>query len=267
MITRYYDETQKRLVYIAQAATSEFWDSHWSDRLHETYLTPPPHRSTVWFTQRYLPVGSTILEGGCGMGDKVYALDKAGFNAKGVDYAPDTVALTKQYWPHLDVLLGDVRKLPFQSCSFDGYWSLGVIEHFFNGFSDIASEIERVLKPGGYLFLTFPMMNTLRHKRAKRREFPLLEECDRERLMSNFYQFALDPNEVIKEFRSLGFAVEYRGGLSSFDCLAEETRWFKWLDRVLHYLPFGLRTKLCVVADAVCGSFFGHVALLVLRKT
>ena len=207
-----------------------------------------------------------MLEGGCGMGDKVYALDKAGFKAKGIDYAPAAVAMTKRYWPHLDISVGDVRQLPIASESLDGYWSLGVIEHFIDGYTDIAKEIARVLRPGGYLFLTFPMMNPVRRIQANKGAYQLLPEGDDGEVKRNFYQYALDPDEVIEEFRSLGFMVVHKGGQSSFDCLAVETRWFKPLDRVLHSLPFQLRTKLGVIADMVVGRFFGHVALLALQK-
>jgi SAM-dependent methyltransferase len=173
--------------------------------------------------------------------------------------------MTRQYWPHLKISLGDVRHLPLATECLDGYWSLGVIEHFVDGYTNIASEIDRVLRPGGYLFLTFPMMNAVRRIQAKKGAYGAWEEADAD-LRRNFYQYALDPTEVIEEFKSLGFAAVYRGGQSSFDCLADETRWFKPVDRVLSRLPFGLRTKLGVIADMFAGKFFGHVALLVFQK-
>jgi SAM-dependent methyltransferase len=266
MTTRLYDKARKRLVYAAQSASSDFWDFHWADHRRDTYLNPPSHRFTVWFTRRYLPAGAAVLEGGCGMGDKVFALDRAGFKVKGIDYAVATVAMTRQYWPHLAISLGDVRQLPLASECVDGYWSLGVIEHFVDGYTHIANEMARVLRPGGYLFLTFPMMNTVRSMQAKKGAYGPWEEADAN-LKRNFYQYALDPNEVIEQFKSLGFTVAHQGGQSSFDCLADETRWFKPVDRLLRSLPFELRTKLGVIADMFAGKFFGHVALLALRKS
>lgn len=262
----YYDKTGSRLVYVTESATPEFWDSHWEKQAKETYLSPPAHRTTVWITKKYLPVGAAILEGGCGMGDKVHALCKAGFKAKGIDYAQATVEMIKQHWPHLDVSLGDVRELQFPSESFDGYWSLGVIEHFIDGYNEIAKEIARVLRPGGYLFLTFPMMNAVRRSRAQNGVYPLFEVNDDDTLRNNFYQYALNPDRVIEYFSSIGFTAVLRGGLSSFDFLSDETRWFKTVDSVLRLLPFGLRTKLGVAADMVIGRYFGHTALLVLRR-
>ena len=94
-----------------------------------------------------------MLQGGCGLGDKVHSLDKVGFEAYGIDFAPNVVSMINENWPHLDVRQGDVRKLPFEDDFFDGYWSFGVIEHFFIGFDEILEEMARVIKPGGYLFL------------------------------------------------------------------------------------------------------------------
>ena len=49
--------------------------------------------------------------------------------------------------------------------SVDAYWSLGVIEHFFNGYKEIAEEANRILKNKGFIFLTFPSMNILRKQK------------------------------------------------------------------------------------------------------
>lgn len=141
------------------------------------------------------------------MGEKVYVLYRAGFKVKGIDYAQTTVEMIKQYWLHLDISLGDVRELQFPSESFGGYWSLGVSEHFIDGSHDIA----QALRPNGYLFLTFHMMNTIRRMRAENGVYQTLEITDGS-LRYSFYQYALDPDSVIEEFTSLGFKVVQRGG-------------------------------------------------------
>ena len=60
----------------------------------------------------------------------VYSLKKQGFEAIGLDFAPQTINYLQEVAPELDIRLGDARSLPFENESFDGYWSLGVIEHF-----------------------------------------------------------------------------------------------------------------------------------------
>lgn len=256
---QFYDALHNRLVFIAQQASPEFWDAHWLKNAEKTYVSPPSHRFAVWFTRRFIPEGGTVLEGGCGMGDVVHALHKAGFRAKGIDFAPKVVETIHRYWPHLDVAVGDVRKLDIESESVDGYWSLGVIEHFIDGYDDIAKEIHRVLKPGGHLLMTVPMMNRIRKHKARRGGYPRWNGS-----REDFYQFALDPDQVIQHFECLGFTLCYRSGQGCFDVLSEETRWFRSIERLL---PSRLRTPAGVLTDMMLGRHFGHVALLALRKT
>lgn len=164
-LTRYFDHQNHRLVYINSLATSQFWDDHWQTNNFEKAVKNNHNPFIIKNTQRYLSTGSRILEGGCGRGDKVYSLQNHGFDAYGVDFAPEVIEKINNVVPELQVTLGDVRKLEFSSNFFDGYWSLGVIEHFFNGYEDIASEMNRVLRPGGILFLTAPGLSPIRKLR------------------------------------------------------------------------------------------------------
>ena len=67
----------------------------------------------------------------------------------------------KRHRPELHPVLGDVRNLPLEDDSVDGYWSLGVIEHLYDGYGDIFREMYRVIRRDGYLFLTFSHMERL----------------------------------------------------------------------------------------------------------
>ena len=64
--------------------------------------------------------------------------------------------------PDLNIDFGDVRSLPYKKSSFDGIWSLGVIEHNWDGYDQILREAHRVLRSGGYFFLAFPSFSPLR---------------------------------------------------------------------------------------------------------
>ena len=61
----------------------------------------------------------------------------------------------------------DVRNLNFDDGFFDGYWSLGVIEHFYEGYERIIKEVNRVIKRNGFVFLTFPSLSFLRKFKSK----------------------------------------------------------------------------------------------------
>lgn len=204
-MARLYDASAKRLIYLDRSATPDFWDSNWQNQMldRDSLLS---YSDSQWarITQEFLkPTDGPILEGGCGPGVHVAALRNLGYVAVGVDFASNTVNELNRVVPELDVRLGDVRKLNFDDNSFAGYWSLGVIEHFWNGYEEIAREMYRVLRPGGVLFLAFPYMNTVRTWKSRLRMFPQWHGEAPE----GFYQFALNPRTVLKDFGRLGFSL------------------------------------------------------------
>ena len=83
---------------------------------------------------------------------------------------------------------------------FDPYYSGGVIEHFVDGYQDIISEMYKALKQDGVLIVAFPFMSVARKRLV--RNLPLVCEDD----MADFYQYALDPDEVISDIKRLGFS-------------------------------------------------------------
>jgi len=163
------------------------------------------HRATVRIIQRYLSSGSRILEGGGGLGDVVHALNKVDYKVDGIDYAPKIVAAINESWPHLSVFEGDVRSIPVKDGHYDGYCSFGVIEHFADSYEAIAHEMKRVLRQGGYLFLSFPSFNRFRQSRAKAGKYvtTTLNPSD----IPDFFQFALDSEQIQAFYESLGFEL------------------------------------------------------------
>ncbi|MEM5787969.1 MAG: class I SAM-dependent methyltransferase [Syntrophobacteraceae bacterium] len=87
-----------------------------------------------------LPEG-LILEIGCGLRSVYY---------------PNVINFEIVDYPTTDVL-GIGERLPFKSDTFDAVFSLNVFEHLRNPFES-ASEIMRVLKPGGELYVTAPFL-------------------------------------------------------------------------------------------------------------
>ncbi len=169
---RYYDEINKRLLYFRKKVDGkDLWDNHWLKTLNEDrklIYSYKPKSLVCKITSKFLtPRDGPILEGGCGLGYNVYHLSKLNYKIIGVDNANKTIELIKKQNPELNFQFGDVRKLSYQKNYFAGYWSLGVIEHFFDGFSQIALEMKRVIKPNGFLFLTFPYMSPFRKLKVK----------------------------------------------------------------------------------------------------
>lgn len=204
------------------------------------------------------------MEGGCGLSQMVYSLVRAGYDVEGVDYAPNVVEAVNQHWPHLKVSQGDVRNIASADGFFDGYWSFGVIEHFPDGYEDIAREMGRILRPGGYLFISFPCFNGYRKRKARSGLYPILPIFDYK--MADFYQFALDPVNVRAHFEALGFELVEQRGTNSLLGLAEDSKVASLVQSSLRRLHERLETVANSVLDLVIGDYAGHSALLIFRK-
>ena len=158
---------------------------------------------------------------------------------------------------------GDVRKLEIKTESIDAYWSLGVIEHFFDGYKQIANESSRVLKNKGYLFITFPSMNFLRKTKAKLGLYPIYDNQDKE----NFYQFALEPHQVIADFKKLGFNLVSKKRNNGLKGLKDESpKFLKFIFQKIYDSDFIISKLISVLISKTMSFFCGHSIILVLRK-
>jgi len=265
---RYFDRRNNRLVYIGTASDDKFWDNIWEVEDFRKWIKeikdPILYNNIIKTTKKYLPVGSRLLEGGCGRGDIVYALQLHGYNAYGVDYAKETIKKIEQYVPELKITYGDVRRLNFDSNFFDGYWSLGVIEHYYYGYDDIINEMYRVLKLGGMLFMTVPTMSWIRKFKAMIGMYPQYFES--EELIKKFYQFALDPKRVIKNFRDSGFELL---GIKNIDGLYGIHNEINFLKPLLQFLVREktlLREILIKLFEFHGNIFANHLTLYIMRK-
>jgi SAM-dependent methyltransferase len=265
-VIRYFDKSNNRLVYVGKQANGVYWDRHWnseSSRLKEQ-LKIKNDRFIIRCTKKYLPAGTKILEGGCGLGEKVSALHYHGYDAYGVDYAKETIKKINRYAPELKIKFGDVRNLPFPDDFFDGYWSLGVIEHFYDGYEKIVSEMFRAIKPKGYLFLTVPVMSPLRKVKVRLKRY--IEYKESEEARENFYQFVFDPKVLINDLKSRGFGLIDVKPYDGIKGLKDEVLILK---PFLQYLydrknpPSNLVKRLL---DIILRHFANHMCLFVMRK-
>lgn len=262
---RYYDQKERRLVYIEKNATPEFWDKQWEDeKLKKSILAGAKERFVYPITRRYLKLGTKILEGGCGKGQFVYSLQARGYEAHGVDFAQKTVEKIQSLVPELKIHLGDVRKLDFADETFDGYWSLGVIEHFPEGYEAIGREMYRILKPEGYLFLTFPYMSPLRKLKAFLGLYPKHDpdQFDQE----HFYQFSLSSESVIGNFTRWGFELVQKKPYEGFKGFKDESGFMRPVFQKLYNQKNIVAQGLIYILANILAPFSGHTILLIMRK-
>lgn len=101
-----------------------------------------------------------ILDQGCGVGQYAFTIYSLGFkNVTGMDFSEKLLRIAKNNAKKLKYKVrfvkGDIRKMPFKKESFDIVFSAGIIEHVPE--TDKAlSELSRVLKKRGYLFIHVP---------------------------------------------------------------------------------------------------------------
>ncbi len=92
-----------------------------------------------------------VVDLGCGSGRTLLWNRDWGAPAVGVDIAP---FFSEDARAAVDLLLGDLRRLPFADGAFTRAYSLDVLEHLSpDALRGMLAEANRVLEPGGKLFV------------------------------------------------------------------------------------------------------------------
>ncbi|MCL5011101.1 MAG: class I SAM-dependent methyltransferase [Patescibacteria group bacterium] len=258
----FYDQANQRIVVVEAKATADFWDSHWQAGDFVGQVKAGKNNLLVKkASSRFLPKGARVLEGGCGLGQNVFGLEAWGYDAFGIDFAQKTIAKINQHFSGLKIKAGDVRSLDFPDDFFDGYWSLGVIEHFTDH-SLILVEAKRVLKKNGYLFLTFPWLNPLRKWKAKRGDYANYEAQGEK----NFYEFIFSEKNIIKELESLGFSLKMKKPFDAIKGLKDEISFgHSFWQKVYQSRNFAARC-FRLFFSLLFARITGHAILLVFQK-
>lgn len=203
--------------------------------------------------------GARLLDGGCGLGDWTLCFTAQGFPTLGLDISRKTIAALQQRFPDHEFAVGDIRATGLPDASFDGYFSWGTFEHFEAGLEPCIAEALRVLKPGGYLFMTVPFDN-LRH--ALRAGLQRARRGAPETRPARFYQWRLARGEL----RDL----LTRGGFEVVDMRPIHKR--QGILRSLHH-EFGLDYRWTVtkglsvvLAPFVPGAVLAHMVMAVARR-
>src|SRR5581483_9834799 len=150
-----------------QAAVNTYFQSsarYWKEIYHGHTLQPliyQQRRDTalLWIERLRLPRRARILEVGCGAGLLAVELASAGHFVDAFDPAPAMVDMTRRQAndrgvaARVRVSAGDVHALNFRDGCFDLVVALGVVPWLHSEAKALA-EMQRVLKPEGYLLIT-----------------------------------------------------------------------------------------------------------------
>jgi len=262
---RIFNKKENRLEYYRVTPSSDFWAEHWGTITYEQLDAHKNDPFILQTTRNYLSSGN-ILEAGCGAGGPLYALHSNYYNAVGIDFAQKTINSIKKIVPEMKILIGDVQQLPFKDSVFDGIWSLGVIEHFKDGYILQIEELIWCLKDGGYVFLSFPYLSPLR--RIKGWLSLYQNEDVIQKLDIPFYQYALPSHSVIGYLESLGLTLIEKQPYDGIKCVKDEVPIFKKTFQKIYdyngpnkYMHFMKR-----YLDRLFVLFGSHMILLIFKK-
>jgi SAM-dependent methyltransferase len=142
---------------------TQYADHEFHERLHVTDTEPVlSARVKADMMRRMLGAapGETVLDLGCGAGKMALYAAGGGRRAAGLDVAPFFLPRAAR---EVDLVLGDLRRLPFRKGSFPRAYSLDVLEHLDEpGVREVLLEARRALGPRGRLFVYTHAMESSR---------------------------------------------------------------------------------------------------------
>ena len=199
----------------SEYSPQEIWDRIWGK---VEYTIPDSKILSQWqlfdlvkskFLEEILPSGENLrcLECGCGGASASIHLAKKGCVATVIDISSEALRVAQTNSNKAGVLInlvkGDVEKIPFNDESFDVVMSHGLIEHFRDVIPQV-KEMIRVLKPGGLIFIGIsPNGYNIKHRTLNceyiAKHWNYIVSFFAHLLMTRNYSFAKD--KALKQFK------------------------------------------------------------------
>ena len=151
-----------------EAVVKEYFDEHAED-WHGVYVGKDITSRNMQTRLRYvcnfldtigLKKGTRVLDLGCGAGFASIQLLQRGYQVTGVDLSEKMLDLARKNCSDTGVgnitfQRGNAEQLDLEDASYDAVIALGVIEYTASD-GRVLREMNRLLKPGGYLILSVP---------------------------------------------------------------------------------------------------------------
>ena len=127
------------------------------NRIAKDWMTD--HHSDTWWIEGVneylskLETGASILDVGCGAGEKSKYLIGKGFKVTGVDFSDQMIELAKSQVPQATFCVQDIRQPLTLDEQFDGVFVQAVLLHISKkDLPNVLKNILAPLRPGGYFY-------------------------------------------------------------------------------------------------------------------
>ena len=156
--------------------------------------------------------GRKVLD--CGAGGNMPPLSlfaSHGYETTGIELSDTQVKRANAFGDKqnqvLNVMKGDMTKLPFEDDVFDVVYSYNSIFHMMKKDIDVAvSEMKRVLKPGGMMFINFLSVDDFRCGEGPHLGNHQYEQMDDEPVIHSYFEY----DEAEKYFGNMTFVLKER---------------------------------------------------------
>jgi ubiquinone/menaquinone biosynthesis C-methylase UbiE len=132
---------------------------YWDSVAQQKRFSHPLRRE--WL-ESYLDSGARVLDYGCGYGRMLVEMAQAGFqNVIGVDFSEAMLTRCRREFPRASLIRNDGRTLPFKSDSLEAVLLFATLTCIPQNEAQRAliAEVERVLRPGGLLYISDLLLN------------------------------------------------------------------------------------------------------------
>ena len=185
---------------------------HWDTRYAQAHIAGKTgdefRQQGFWpLLAKQLVQSGEYLDVGCGIGGWVLFLAEEGYNIQGIDRAPRVIRALAEYNPDLRLKVGEPGQLPYADGSFDGVLGVGMLEYLDGEVPKALSELNRVLRDDGFVFIEVPIMNTLRRwfyiplKRLQKMIYSALGK------QATFANYLFDRRQLKRLIRQAGFEI------------------------------------------------------------
>lgn len=156
---------------------------------------------TTWRGNTVIPLPNKgkALDLGCGNGKTTSTLIDGGYEVTGVDFSSAAVEQCRERFKDSDFHVCSITDLPFDDRSFDYVTAVHVLEHLNDDeLSQAVSEIRRVLKDGGCVFVRSFTPDDMRSKKREDSDI-FYRFYDQSMIRDAFRDFSIESVETREE--------------------------------------------------------------------